>query len=128
MLVKEKIGNLELFAIINRNIDYVLLHWYETKKKLLRKKSLGGRVITMKFLDENLHHSVGDIIYEDDFNLIAIDIKECNAIIIRPRSVYEMVTVCYEIGNQHLPLFYQDDELITPYLSRWKLQQHWYLI
>ncbi len=115
MLVTEKIGNLELFAIINRNIDYVLLNWYETKKRMLRKKTITGKVIIMKFLDEHPQLTVGDVIYEDDFNLIAIDIKECNAIIIRPRSIHEMVAVCYEIGNKHLPLFYQDDEILTPY-------------
>lgn len=115
MVVKEKIGNLELFAINNRNIDYVWLDWYETNKRILRKKTTMGREIGMKFLNENPQLTVGDIIYEDDFSLIAIEIKECNAIIIRPRSMHEMAAVCYEIGNKHLPLFYQDDEILVAY-------------
>jgi urease accessory protein len=115
MLIKEKIGNLELFAINNRNIDYVWLDWYETNKRILHKKTIMGREIGMKFLNENPQLTVGDIIYEDDFNLIAIDIKECDAIIIRPRSMQEMAAVCYEIGNKHLPLFYQEDEILVAY-------------
>jgi urease accessory protein len=115
MLVKEKIGNLELFAINNRNIDYVLLDWYETNKRILHKKTVMGREVTMKFLNENPQLSVGDIIYEDDFNLIAVDINECDAIVIRPRSMYEMAAVCYEIGNKHLPLFYQEEEILVAY-------------
>lgn len=115
MLVKEKIGNLELFAVNNRNIDYVLLDWYETNKRILHKKTLLGREISMKFLNENPQLGVGDIIYEDDFGLVAIDIKECEAIVIRPRSMYEMASVCYEIGNKHLPLFYQDEEILVAY-------------
>jgi urease accessory protein len=115
MLVKEKIGNLELFAINNRNIDYVWLDWYETNKRILRKKTTTGREIGMKFLNENPQLTVGDIIYEDDFSLIAIEIKECDAIIIRPRSMHEMAAVCYEIGNKHLPLFYQEDEILVAY-------------
>jgi urease accessory protein len=115
MLVKEKIGNLELFAVNNRNIDYVLLDWYETNKRILHKKTLLGREISMKFLNENPQLGVGDIIYEDDFGLVAVDIKECEAIIIRPRSMYEMAAVCYEIGNKHLPLFYQDEEILVAY-------------
>ena len=115
MLVKEKIGNLELFAINNRNIDYVLLDWYETNKRILHKKTVLGREIAMKFLNENPQLTVGDIIYEDDFNLISIDIKECDAIVFRPRSMHEMAAVCYEIGNKHLPLFYQDDEILVAY-------------
>ncbi len=26
-----------------------------------------------------------------------------------------MASVCYEIGNKHLPLFYESDELLVPY-------------
>ena len=115
MLVKEKIGNLELFAVNNRNIDYVLMDWYETNKRILHKKTLLGREISMKFLNENPQLGVGDIIYEDDFGLVAVDIKECEAIVIRPRSMYEMASVCYEIGNKHLPLFYQDEEILVAY-------------
>ena len=29
--------------------------------------------------------------------------------------MYETAAVCYEIGNKHLPLFYQDDELLVAY-------------
>jgi urease accessory protein len=115
MLVKEKIGNLELFAVNNRNIDYVLLDWYETSKRILHKKTISGRDVSMKFLNENPQLTVGDIIYEDDFTLIAVDINECDVIIIRPRSMYEMAAVCYEIGNKHLPLFYQNDEVLVAY-------------
>ena len=115
MVVKEKIGNLELFSVNNRNIDYVLLDWYETNKRILNKKTISGKEISMKFLNESPHLTVGDIIYEDDFNLIAIDIKACAAIIIRPRSMHEMAAICYEIGNKHLPLFFQDDEILVAY-------------
>ncbi len=115
MLVKEKIGNLELFAVNNRNIDYVMLDWYETNKRILHKKTLSGREIAMKFLNENPQLTVGDIVYEDDFNLIAVDIKECDAIVIRPVSMHEMAAICYEIGNKHLPLFYQDEEIVVAY-------------
>ena len=26
-----------------------------------------------------------------------------------------MASVCYEIGNKHLPLFYENDELLVPF-------------
>ena len=117
MLVKEKLGNIDLFAINNRYIDYVLLHWYETNKRILHKTSESGREISIKFLKEAPKFTVGDIIYEDDFNLIAIDIVMCEAIVIRPRSMYEMAAVCYEIGNKHLPLFFQEDEVLVAWES-----------
>ena len=125
MLVKEKIGNLELFAINNRNIDYVLLDWYETNKRILHKKTVLGREVSMKFLNENPQLGVGDIVYEDDFGLIAVDINECDAIVIRPRSMHEVAAVCYEIGNKHLPLFYQDDEILVAYEAAFPASNPW---
>jgi urease accessory protein len=69
----------------------------------------------MKFLGGNPMLMEGDVIYEDDFSIIVIDIKECDALIIRPKSRFEMASICYEIGNKHIPLFYQDDELLVAY-------------
>ena len=115
MQVKDKIGNIISYPIKNRTIDYVLLEWYETNKRILHKTSQMGREISMKFLKENPYLNVGDIIYEDDAVLIAIDIKECDVIVIRPRSMSEVAAICYEIGNKHLPLFYQEEELLVAY-------------
>ena len=115
MLVKEKIGNLDLFSVNNRNIDMVQLDWFETNKRILHKKTVMGKDISMKFLNEDPQLKVGDIIYEDDFTLIAIDIKECDVLVILPRTMQEMAAICYEIGNKHLPLFYQDEEILVAY-------------
>ena len=35
--------------------------------------------------------------------------------VIKPKSMYDMAYACYEIGNKHLPLFYENDELLVPY-------------
>ena len=29
--------------------------------------------------------------------------------------MFEMATMCYEIGNKHLPLFYESDQLLVPF-------------
>ena len=115
MLVKEKIGNINFFAISNRRLDYLLLEWYETNKRIMHKKTLDGINVSMKFLGGDPKLIEGDVIYEDDFRIIVIDIKECDALIIRPKTMFEMASICYEIGNKHLPLFYQDYELLVAY-------------
>ncbi|MBC7886851.1 MAG: urease accessory protein UreE [Ferruginibacter sp.] len=115
MLVKEKIGNINFFAINNRKIDNLLLEWYETNKRILHKKTISGREVVMKFLNENQQLTEGDIIYEDDFNIVVIEIKECDAMTIRPKTMFEMAAVCYEIGNKHIPVFYQDDEILVAF-------------
>ena len=117
MLIKEKIGNLSFFALYNRKVDYVLLEWYETNKRILHKKTLAGTEVVMKFLNESQQLTEGDVIYEDDFNLIAVEIKECDTLIIRPKTMFEMASVCYEIGNKHIPVFYQQEEILVAYES-----------
>jgi urease accessory protein len=29
--------------------------------------------------------------------------------------MFEMASICYEIGNKHLPLFFENDELLVPF-------------
>jgi len=115
MLIKEKIGNLDFFAVINRRIDYLLLEWHETNKRILHKKTVSGTDVIMKFLNENQQLTEGDVIYEDDFNIIVIEVKECDVVVIRPKTMFEMASICYEIGNKHIPLFYDQDELLVAF-------------
>lgn len=115
MLIKEKLGNISFFSIHNRTIDYLLLDWYEANKRILHKITNSGTEVVMKFLSGNQQLTDGDIIYEDDFTIIVIEIKPCNAMIIRPKSMYEMASVCYEIGNKHIPVFYQKEEILVAF-------------
>ena len=115
MLIKEKIGNINFFPINNREIDYLQLEWYETSKRILHKKTNSGREVVMKFLNETHQLTEGDIIYENDFTIIMIEIKECEVITIRPRSMYEMASVCYEVGNKHLAAYFQHDEILVAF-------------
>ncbi|CAN5699529.1 hypothetical protein BH11BAC3_BH11BAC3_05360 [soil metagenome] len=117
MLVKEKIGTIGFFALNNRKLDYLVVEWYETNKRILHKKTTGGHDITLKFLNENPQLVEGDVIYEDDFNIVVIEIAPCDTIVIRPRTMFEMASVCYEIGNKHVPLFYENESLLVPFES-----------
>ena len=115
MLIQSKLGNIDSFATGNRTIDWLSLEWYESNKRIQRKKTLSGKEVALKFLHDNPQLTQGDILYADDQSVIAIDILACDAIVIRPSSMYEMAAVCYEIGNKHLPVFYEADEIITPF-------------
>ena len=99
----------------DRIIDYLGLEWYETAKRILHKKTISGKEITLKFLNQNQNLTEGDILYEDKQFMIVVEIKPCESIVIKPRTMYEMAYICYEIGNKHLPLFYENNELLVPY-------------
>ncbi|MEI9933714.1 MAG: urease accessory protein UreE [Ferruginibacter sp.] len=81
------------------------MEWYETNKRILHKKTAAGRDVTMKFLKENQQLTQGDIVFEDEYTIIAIEIIACDVIVIRPKTMFDMASICYEIGNKHLPLF-----------------------
>ena len=115
MIIKEKIGSLEKIDINDRVIDYLELEWYETSKRILHKRTNAGKEIVLKFLNQSQNLAEGDVLFEDQQDLIVVSIKPCEVIVIRPNSMYEMAYVCYEIGNKHLPLFYENDELLVPY-------------
>jgi len=115
MIVKEKIGHISNFEIGEKDIDYLYLDWFETGKRILHKKTTSGQEVVMKFLRENPQLGQGDILYADDSRLIVIAIRPCESLIINPRSKFELASLCFEIGNKHLPLFYQDDKLLVAY-------------
>lgn len=115
MLIKDKIGNLDSFKIGSRLIDTITIEWYEARSRIMHKQSQSGEQVIIKFLQSNPNLKEGDILWSDDTRIIAIEIKPCKAIIIKPVNILEAANISFEIGNKHLPLFYEKDELLIPY-------------
>lgn len=122
MIIKEIIGNIENSQEEGLVIDPFELEWFETNKRILRKKSKGGTELALRFLKEGKLLKEGDILFREGNKVIVVHILPCEAIVFSPNSLLEMGTICYEIGNKHLPLFIQDNEILVPYedpLFRW---------
>lgn len=115
MLITEKIGNVNFFNINNRKVDYLMLEWYETNKMGLHKQTIMGLDVVIELNSENQSLAEGDIIYEDDFKIIVIELNECDAIILRPKSMLEMGRICNEIGGKQQQVFYQSDEILIAF-------------
>ncbi len=115
MIIREKLGNISQYEVGERTIDWLLLEWYESSKRIISKKTSNGKEVILKFLNEAPGLVQGDIVYEDIYTIIVIDIKPCESIVLCPSSLFQMAAVCYEIGNKHLPLFYEQDQVLVPY-------------
>jgi urease accessory protein len=115
MVVQQKIGNLNLHTTGSKSIDWLALQWFETNKRIQRKQTNAGVDIALKFLRENPSLTQGDILFEDERTLIAVEVLPCDCLVICPKNMFEMASVCYEIGNKHLPLFFENDELLVPF-------------
>ena len=115
MLVQKKLGNIVSASVEDKTIDYVVFEWYETNKRIQIKKTDAGREISLKFMTENPALTEGDILYEDEDSVIVVQVAACKCMVISPENMYDMASVCYEIGNKHLPLFFEHNELLVPY-------------
>lgn len=115
MIINEIEGSLREFDITNRVVDYLEIEWFESTKRIQRKKSKNGQEVAIKFLKEGQRLKHGDVVYADDQKIIVVDIIPCDAIVVKPKSLLEMGSVCYEIGNKHLPMFIQNDEVLIPF-------------
>lgn len=115
MLLQKKIGNLQSHIVNGKTIDWLQLEWYETRKRIFRKQTKSGKDVSIKFLNENPELTEGDILFEDGNSVIAISVLPCDCIVIQPVNMFEMASVCYEIGNKHLPLFYEEESLLVPF-------------
>ena len=115
MIVTKKIGNINSFQQQDKHVDWLHLEWYEVAKRIMHRRTESGREIVIKFMGELQQLTQGDILFEDADTIIAVDILACNAIVILPSTMYEMACVCYEIGNKHLPLFYENNTVLVPF-------------
>lgn len=115
MLIKEKKGNIKSVGASDKTIDVVTFEWYETNKRIQRKVTKSGTDISLKFLKDNPLIAEGDIFFEDDYSIIIAEVLPCECLVIAPKNMFEMASVCYEIGNKHLPLFFENDEVLVPF-------------
>ncbi len=115
IIVKEKLGNISSISIDNYDIDTLVIEWYEAKKRILHKQTKHSKEVAIKFLNENPNLKDGDILWQDENTIIAVEINPCECMVIKVGDILTASSVCYEIGNRHLPLFYEADELLVPY-------------
>lgn len=115
MLIQQKLGHIDTFPLAHRTIDWLPLEWFETSKRIMRKRTRSGQEVALKFLTENPRLTQGDVLYNDELSVIAVEIVPCDTLVISPASMHEMASICYEIGNKHLPLFFETDQLLVPY-------------
>jgi urease accessory protein len=115
LIIEQKVGNINSIAVGDRVVDWLALEWYEANKRMMTKKTQLGREVSLRFLKENAALTQGDVLFEDAQCLIVVEILPCDCIVVKPVSMYEMASVCYEIGNKHLPLVYEENAVLVPY-------------
>ena len=109
MIAEKIIGKL---SDTSKQVETVTIDWFERDKKLLRKTTSSGEDIGIK-VDSPLNE--GDILYEDDRKIIAVEIAPCDLISVNVGSMQEMGRLCFELGNRHLSLSISENNVKCPY-------------
>lgn len=115
MLIQENKGRWDGTVSGQKKVDYLGVEWYETNKRILHKRTLAGTPVTLRFLNQNPDLKDGDLLFEDDHLLVLVEIIACKTIVLAPNNFIETAALCYEIGNRHLPLFIEGQDLLVPF-------------
>ena len=93
MIIQQTIGNTKTHSIEGLEIDLLEIEWFETTKRIQRKRTNLGVEIAIKFIQEGQRLNHDDILYQDDKKAIVINIKPCEAIVMTPSSLLKMGTI-----------------------------------
>ena len=120
MLCEQVLGKLEDLDVSGKTVEYVDIEWHEAFKKIHKKITDQGREVGIRMDDSILSRGLfqGDVIYQDETVIVAVNTPPCELIEIALAPGHEKMAakVCYEIGNRHAPLFWgEKDTFITIY-------------
>ena len=115
LVVSEVIRNAKGEDLSSKEVDFFDIEWFESTRKLLRKVSHKGEEVGLRILKENLRLKHHDVLWEDGNKILLVNVLPSDAVVVQPKTMREMGTICFEIGNQHIPIFIENDEIIIPY-------------
>ncbi|PKH66954.1 urease accessory protein UreE [Flavobacterium sp. ALD4] len=113
MIITTKIKH-EVLCIGLKVAILIDFEWFETSKRIQHKTARDGKIFRLKFLNENPNLKQDEILHQEgDINYL-VNILPCDCLVIIPKNNFETASICYEIGNKHLPLFYEEEALLVP--------------
>lgn len=85
------------------------IEWYESTRSLIRRKTDKGWVVQVEKSSKDIYDD-GDIIFDNGSTHVEVKIKPCDTIVLNPRNIQETGKICFEIGNQHIPIFLNEQQ------------------
>ncbi|MCD7824555.1 MAG: urease accessory protein UreE [Clostridiaceae bacterium] len=111
-MVSERIlGNVRDYTG-KKKIVSVPFEWFELEKKRMAKTAEDGKEIGIS-VGKMLHQ--GDVLAETESSIYAVRILPARQIKVLVHSRKEMGRLCFELGNRHLSLQIEEDEVRVPY-------------
>lgn len=112
MLIKKIIRNIADIDTVHNNREWVELDWDELNKRILRKRTSGGKDVAIALEDPN-PLKVGDVLYEDSTVQVVVRTKKEKVYVIFPDSFTQMGKMAFELGNRHTPCLISNEEIVV---------------
>lgn len=112
--IDTNIENMEKEEVAKRHIEKVYLESAHLVKRIQRVTTDHGREIGLR-LREPRDLVAGDVLYMDDKNIIVIDVRSDDLLVIQPRSLNEMGIIAHQLGNRHLPAQFEENDMLVQY-------------
>ena len=97
-----------------REQDTVHLNWEARQKCRQRLRTKAGREIGLA-LPTGTRLSPGDVLYRDTDVEIVVEGKPEKVFVLRPEKRETFGLVCYQIGNLHRPIGFDNGAILVPY-------------
>ena len=94
--------------------DLIRLDWEARQKCRQRLRTEAGREIGLA-LPTGTHLSPGDVLYRDADVEIAVEGEPEKVFVLRPEKREAFGLVCYQIGNLHRPIGFDNGAILVPY-------------
>lgn len=116
MIVEEIQGNIAHLSDKDKqkHMEKVYLENSDLVKRIQRVTTDHGNEIGIR-LKQPIDLQYGDILYQDEHNMIVVDVKSEDLLVIKPRSLKEMGDIAHQLGNRHLPAQFTETEMLVQY-------------
>ena len=101
----------------NLEIDFLSIQWYEANRTVMKRKTEGGRDISLSRLPGEAIHD-GEVIYVAEDFIVKARIEPCICIILCTDDISTIGSFCFDVGNRHLPIFDIDGKITVSYDAR----------
>lgn len=116
MIIEEIVGNIANLSNEEKqkHIEKVYLENSDLVKRIQRVTTDHGNEIGIR-LKNPVDLEYGDILYQDDHNMIVVDVNSEDILVIQPRTLKEMGDIAHQLGNRHLPAQFTENEMLVQY-------------
>lgn len=101
----------------SRQQDFLPLQWYEANRTFIRRKTEQGFDLQIERPAQKPIEE-GEILFEDTQVQVRARIIPCECIVLTTNDLSQIGGFCFDVGNQHLPIFMIDNQVIVAYDGR----------